>query len=199
MRPVRIVMVFGVLSAALVGDPSLRRVVSDSAQRAVVGNVVDGDTLTLRDGRKIRFVQIDTPELGGGECYSRAARTALLHLAPLGSAVTLEDDPALDKADRYGRLLRYIRRNGVNVNLELSTTRRRGTLVLRGRPWPLRRRPPHRRDVREGSETGTLGVVPTHCARPHTCHRYRPQRAGDVIPAHNHHPRHCHRGPGHRM
>jgi micrococcal nuclease len=31
----------------------------------------------------------------------------------------LESDPALDKVDRYGRLLRYIKRAGVNVNLEL--------------------------------------------------------------------------------
>jgi endonuclease YncB( thermonuclease family) len=31
----------------------------------------------------------------------------------------LEADVALDKVDRYGRLLRYIRRNGSNINLEL--------------------------------------------------------------------------------
>jgi endonuclease YncB( thermonuclease family) len=64
-------------------------------------------------------VQIDTPELGSGECYSRAARKVLLSLVPAGSRVTLEADPALDNIDRYGRLLRYIERNGLNVNLEL--------------------------------------------------------------------------------
>ena len=37
----------------------------------------------------------------------------------VGSTVALEADPALDKVDRYGRLLRYLRRNGVNVNIEL--------------------------------------------------------------------------------
>ena len=85
----------------------------------VVASVYDGDTLTLRDGRRVRLLQIDTPELGSGECYSHAARTTLLALAPIGKPVVLEPDPALDKVDRYGRLLRYIRRNGVNVNLEL--------------------------------------------------------------------------------
>ena len=85
----------------------------------IVASVYDGDTLTLRDGRRIRLVQIDTPELGTGECYSRAARTALLNLAPPGGRVVLESDIALDRADRYGRLLRYIRRDGSNVNLEL--------------------------------------------------------------------------------
>lgn len=87
---------------------------------AVVASVYDGDTLTLRDGRRVRLLQIDTPELGSGECYSRTARTALLALAPPGKRVVLEADPALDRVDRYGRLLRYIKRNGVNVNLELT-------------------------------------------------------------------------------
>lgn len=85
----------------------------------LVASVSDGDTLTLRDGRRIRLLQIDTPELGTGECYARAARTALLNLAPPGARVVLEPDAALDKVDRYGRLLRYVRRNESNVNLEL--------------------------------------------------------------------------------
>jgi micrococcal nuclease len=87
---------------------------------AVVASVYDGDTLSLRDGRRVRLLQIDTPELGSGECYSRAARTALLNLAPPGKTVVLEADPSLDRVDRYGRLLRYVKRNGVNVNLELT-------------------------------------------------------------------------------
>jgi micrococcal nuclease len=91
-----------------------------SSQVAVVASVYDGDTLSLRDGRRVRLLQIDTPELGSGECYSRAARTALLSLAPPGKRVVLEADPALDRVDRYGRILRYVKRNGVNVNLELA-------------------------------------------------------------------------------
>jgi endonuclease YncB( thermonuclease family) len=93
---------------------------AQSSQVAVVASVYDGDTFTLRDGRTVRLLQIDTPELGSGECYSRAARTALVALAPPGKRVVLEADPALDRTDRYGRLLRYVKRNGVNVNLELA-------------------------------------------------------------------------------
>jgi micrococcal nuclease len=93
---------------------------AQSSQVAVVSSVYDGDTLTLRDGRRVRRLQIDTPELGSGECYSRAARTALVALAPPGKRVVLEADPALDRTDRYGRLLRYVKRNGVNVNVELA-------------------------------------------------------------------------------
>ena len=53
----------------------------------VVASVTDGDTLRLTDGRRVRLVQVDTPELGGGECYSRAARTQLLQLAGPGTRV----------------------------------------------------------------------------------------------------------------
>jgi micrococcal nuclease len=93
---------------------------NSGTQIAVVASVYDGDTLTLRDGRRVRLLQIDTPELGSGECYSRAARTALVALAPPGKRIVLEADPALDRVDRYGRLLRYVKRNGVNVNVELA-------------------------------------------------------------------------------
>ena len=55
-----------------------------------------------RDGRRVRLLQIDTPELGTGECYSRAARKALLRLVPERSAVGLEPDPT----PRPGRPLR---------------------------------------------------------------------------------------------
>jgi micrococcal nuclease len=107
------VAVLGALAAVQVANGASR------AESGVVASVYDGDTLTLAGGQRIRLLQIDTPELGSGECYSRAARTELLRLVPLGTRVTLEADPRLDRVDRYGRLLRYIVRNGLNVNLEL--------------------------------------------------------------------------------
>jgi len=88
-------------------------------ETAVVASVSDGDTLTLTSGARVRLLQIDAPELGSGECYSRASRTALLNLAPVGSRLTLESDPKLDKVDRSGRILRYLKRGSMNVNLEL--------------------------------------------------------------------------------
>jgi len=84
-----------------------------------VVRVVDGDTIDLSDGSKIRLVQIDTPELGSGECYSRAAAKTLRRLLPLGSSVGLEADPSLDQVDRFGRLLRYVWSGRTNLNVEL--------------------------------------------------------------------------------
>ncbi len=87
-------------------------------ERGVVAAVVDGDTLALGDGRRVRLVQIDAPELVG-DCYGHAARRALLRLAPPGTRVLLARDPALDDVDDYGRLLRYVLVAGRNVNLAL--------------------------------------------------------------------------------
>jgi endonuclease YncB( thermonuclease family) len=92
---------------------------NDTNSSVVIARVIDGDTVALSNGKKVRLVQIDTPELGGGECYSQAARRALLRLTPVGSTVLLEADPNLDTVDRYGRLLRYVKRKGINVNIRL--------------------------------------------------------------------------------
>lgn len=90
-----------------------------SRTAAVVASITDGDTLRLTTGDRVRLLQIDTPELGSGECYSRAARSALLQRVPVGSRVDLELDPSLDRIDRYGRLLRYVHRGSMNVNVAL--------------------------------------------------------------------------------
>jgi micrococcal nuclease len=90
-----------------------------TASSGIVASVYDGDTLSLADGRRVRLLQIDTPELGSGECHSQASRKALLKLVPIGSRVTLDADSRLDGIDRYGRLLRYVHRGPLNANLTL--------------------------------------------------------------------------------
>jgi micrococcal nuclease len=86
--------------------------------QATVAFVADGDTVELTDGRRVRLVQIDAPELFG-ECYGQAARLTLRQLLPDGTQVELARDPALDDRDEHGRLLRYIKAGRTNVNLEL--------------------------------------------------------------------------------
>ena len=87
-----------------------------------VGRVVDGDTITLRNGARVRLVQIDTPEVYyGAECYGRQASTVTKRLLRPGTLVRLLREPATDKIDQYGRLLRYVIRihDGLDVNLRL--------------------------------------------------------------------------------
>jgi endonuclease YncB( thermonuclease family) len=90
-----------------------------SREPATVARIGDGDSLELRSGARIRLLQIDAPELGEGECHARESLRVLERLVPSGSRVSLQSDPELDDADRYGRLLRYVDTDGVNVNVEL--------------------------------------------------------------------------------
>src|SRR6478672_1623771 len=119
MKPTPSVLALAAFAVALAGAANTAAGTPNTAPGGVVATITDGDTLRLRDGRRVRLLQIDTPELGSGECYSRAARVALLRLVPVGATVRLEVDPRLDRVDRYGRILRYVRRAGANVNLEL--------------------------------------------------------------------------------
>jgi endonuclease YncB( thermonuclease family) len=91
----------------------------DAQLTGTVASITDGDTLRLTSGARVRLLQIDAPELGTGECWSRAARTALLRRVPVGSRVGLEADSRLDRVDRFGRLLRYVHRGTTNVNVAL--------------------------------------------------------------------------------
>lgn len=87
--------------------------------RGRVVGVADGDTLTVADARgrrtTVRLVQIDTPETRDPRrpvaCWGPEAARVLTDLA-LDRDVTVRTDPALDRADRYGRLLGYVYRDG---------------------------------------------------------------------------------------
>jgi endonuclease YncB( thermonuclease family) len=70
----------------------------------------------------VRLVQIDTPEVYfTAECYGRQAAAITKRLLPAGTLVRLSAEPATDRVDQYGRLLRYVTRvrDGLNVNIRL--------------------------------------------------------------------------------
>jgi endonuclease YncB( thermonuclease family) len=89
------------------------------AGEAWIEYVHDGDTLFFTDGRKVRLLGIDTPEVGDhAECYGDVARERLRALLPEGTHVrTVADVQALDQ---YGRSLLFLfTDDGALVNLGL--------------------------------------------------------------------------------
>lgn len=126
-RPVALLTVAVALFAAAAVSDTASGPALGAASSAHVARVIDGDTIVLADGDHVRLVQIDTPEIGTGECFSRAAGRELRALLPPGAAIALVADPHLDRVDRYGRLLRYVFRDGRNLNLELV---RRGAATV---------------------------------------------------------------------
>lgn len=83
-----------------------------------VARISDGDTLTTSTGEKVRFLQIDTPEISPAECYGAEAHTALISLIGK-AAITLESDSVSDDKDQFGRSLRYVKVGKLNLNLKL--------------------------------------------------------------------------------
>lgn len=79
-----------------------------------VKEVVDGDTIVLSGGQRVRLIGINTPEKG---MYFFDEAREVLEAMVLGKEVILEKD--ISEADRYGRLLRYVYVEDLFVNLEM--------------------------------------------------------------------------------
>jgi endonuclease YncB( thermonuclease family) len=91
----------------------------------VVSRVGDGDSLNCQDGRTIRLLLIDAPEIAQAP-YGAQARETLIELAPEGAALSVEYDA--ERVDDFGRDLAYLYdAAGAMVNEEMVA---RGYAVL---------------------------------------------------------------------
>jgi len=86
-------------------------------ETVTISRVIDGDTIELSDGRRVRYIGIDTPETSDPrrsvECFGRQAYEKNRELVE-GKSVGLEKD--VSETDKFGRLLRYVYINNVLVN-----------------------------------------------------------------------------------
>lgn len=80
---------------------------------AVVVSVVDGDTVDLDSGERIRYLLVDAPELSSDDCWAVEARDRNVDLVD-GKRVTLRYD--VECTDRFDRLLAYVSVDGREVN-----------------------------------------------------------------------------------
>lgn len=76
-----------------------------------VAFVIDGDTIELTDGRRVRYIGIDAPEKK--KCFSEDAKEENKRLVA-GKAVRLKKD--VSETDSYKRLLRYVYVDDIFVN-----------------------------------------------------------------------------------
>ena len=84
---------------------------------AMVIQVIDGDTIIIEGGYRVRYIGIDAPEIyPETEAFGIEARQANRRLVE-GNGVRLERD--VSETDKYGRLLRYVYVGDIFVNAEL--------------------------------------------------------------------------------
>lgn len=87
-----------------------------------VAEVIDGDTITIEDGKGtlVRYIGIDTPEIARqdspGDPFSEEAKK-LNGTLVRGKSVRLEYDS--ERYDVYGRLLAYVFVDGASVNEQM--------------------------------------------------------------------------------
>lgn len=112
-------------SVAVPSVTGLPRVVAalPAGDDTTVEEVVDGDTLVVTGGVRVRLIGVDTPETKdprrGVQCYGAEAAKHTGRLLAPGTKVHLAYD--VERRDRYGRTLAYVYRlgDGLLVNAAL--------------------------------------------------------------------------------
>ncbi len=123
-RPITLAFVAGMLVGLLVASSATGYLLSPDPGGAFVDarvvRVIDGDTVELASGERVRYVGLDTPEMGEHpECGAQEA-TDLNRRLVEGKRVKLLAGP--ENSDAFGRLLRYVFVDDTFVNAELVRT-----------------------------------------------------------------------------
>jgi len=103
-----------------IDESSTTREESETEGLVKVIHVVDGDTIELESGERLRYIGIDAPEGAypgqAPECYAGEALQKNRELVE-GKMVRIEQD--ITEKDRFGRLLGYVYIGDTMINLEL--------------------------------------------------------------------------------
>jgi len=84
---------------------------SQSGEKHIVSRIIDGDTVEISTGQRVRFIGINSPE--SDQCFFQQAKEINQQLL-LGKEVRFEKD--VSETDKYGRLLRYAYLDNIFIN-----------------------------------------------------------------------------------
>lgn len=112
LRACAVLLALGAAACAPAAEPC-------GPSSGVVSRVIDGDTIELTSGERIRYLLVDTPESTNGatDCFGQEAK-ALNESLVAGKTVALTYDDA-SCTDRFDRLLAYVSVDGSDVGAEL--------------------------------------------------------------------------------
>lgn len=81
----------------------------EQSEEFLVTKIIDGDTIEIEGGKKVRYIGMDTPETVNPQkpvqCFGHEAAEKNKEWV-LGKKIRMEKD--ISETDRYGRLLRYV-------------------------------------------------------------------------------------------
>jgi len=107
--------IFTIFLYAHAGQPPKKSDKEINLEYSNVTAVIDGDTIEIQGGKHVRYIGIDTPEMG--EPLYEEARDKNKELV-LGKTVRLAICKA-EQTDKHGRLLAYVYTGQTMVNIEL--------------------------------------------------------------------------------
>ena len=106
---VTLALLIGAFGIYAIAQTPITQIAEIELEEAVVYQVIDGDTIELVGGERVRFIGVDAPEMGfaGGE-YEEGATEATEFVRNLidGRTIWLEADG--NDRDRFDRLRRYV-------------------------------------------------------------------------------------------
>ncbi len=85
--------------------------------RAKVTKIIDGDTIELISGEKIRYLEVSTPEIRPRECYGQESKQKNIELVQ-GKTIYIQP-PTKGKKKSFDRTLAYVFTSNSFVFLEL--------------------------------------------------------------------------------
>ena len=105
---------------------------SGSGETLAWRHIYDGDTLTLADGRRVRVIGLNAPEMArsglGGDPFANEATTAARNFLRDSKKVVIQ--PGVEDRDRHGRLLAHVFRPEDGASLASS-------LLAQGLAWQI--------------------------------------------------------------
>ncbi|MBI5598924.1 MAG: thermonuclease family protein [Deltaproteobacteria bacterium] len=107
-----LILIFPVLTGAGFSLTAAARSPGRHPEAVIVRWVIDGDTIVLPDGEKVRYAGIDAPEVGE-PFYKEAKRRNIALVRDREVNVVACDERPRDK---YGRLLAWVYVDGVDVS-----------------------------------------------------------------------------------
>lgn len=94
---------FLILKQLKLYKPEINFQIPQSEKQEIVNYVIDGDTIKIPSGEKVRYIGINTPETD--ECYGSPATKQNKKLVENNKVVLVRDT---SETDKYNRLLRYV-------------------------------------------------------------------------------------------
>lgn len=106
-------VLLGAITVVLPFVMTPRKPTKERKQLFEAKKAIDGNTIELANGQKVRLIGIDASEIAQASCFSEEAKEYNDSLIR-GKLVEMEKD--VSERDKFGRLLRYIYVDGKMVN-----------------------------------------------------------------------------------